>query len=66
MKVCINGPGHVTKMAFMAIKNVYFFFLQKKKAYDLCTWHEALGNGALQSLYKSHCDDSNLFTARST
>ena len=27
--------------------------LQNQKAYDFETWHEAAGNGALQSLYKS-------------
>ena len=54
MKVCINGQGHMTKMAAMAIiaktcKNL----LQNQKAYDFETWHEASGNGALQKLYKS-------------
>ena len=46
-KVCINGPGHMTKMAAMPIygKNL-------KKSYDLETWHVALGTQALQSLYK--------------
>ena len=27
--------------------------LQNQKAYDFETWHEASGNGALQSLYKA-------------
>ena len=49
MKVCINGQGHMTKMATMA-KNL---LLQNQKAYDFETWHEASGNGSLQSLYKS-------------
>ena len=42
MKVYIhvNGQGHMTKMAAMAIN-------------DFVTWHEASGNRALQSLYKS-------------
>ena len=55
MKVCINGQGHMTKMATMAInsKNLYFFFLKNQKAYDFETWHVASGNGAVQSLYKS-------------
>ena len=51
MKVCINGKGHMTKMATMAIniKNL----LKNKKAYEFETWKEASVNGALQSLYKS-------------
>ena len=52
MKVYINGHGHMTKMAAMAI-NSKNLFLQNQKAYDFETWHEASGNGALQSLYKS-------------
>ena len=57
MKVCINGQGHMTKVAAMAInskkrlKNLPL--LQNQKAYDFKTWYEASGNGALQSLYKS-------------
>ena len=47
MKVYINGQGHMTEMAF---KNL---LLQNQKAYDFETWHEASGNGALQSLYRS-------------
>ena len=46
MKVYINGQGHMTKMAAMAIN-------QNQKAYDFETWYEASRNGALQSLYKS-------------
>ena len=55
MKVCINGQGHMTKMATMAInsKTLKNLLLQNQKAYDFETWHEASGNGALQSLYKS-------------
>ena len=55
MKVYINGNGHMTKMAAMAIKAKMFqnLLLQNQKAYDFETWHEASGNGALQSLYKS-------------
>ena len=55
MKVCINGQGHVTKMAAMAInsKNVYNLLLQNQKAYDFETRYEASWNRALQSLYKS-------------
>ena len=56
MKVCINGKGHKTKMAAMAINSKDFFYnllLQNQKAYDFDTGHEASGNGALQSLYRS-------------
>ena len=52
MKVYINGHGHMTKMAAMAIKSeklLKIFFLQNKKAYDFETWREASGNRALQS-----------------
>ena len=55
MKVYINDQGHMTKMAAMAInsnknKNL---LLKNQKAYDFETWHEALRNGGLQTLYKS-------------
>ena len=56
MKVDINGTGHITKMAAMAInrkKNIINLLLQNRKTYDLETWREALMNTALQSLYKS-------------
>ena len=55
MKVYINGQGHMTKMAAMAINSKTFtnLLLQNQKAYDFETWCEASGNGALQSLYKS-------------
>ena len=56
MKVYINGQGHMTKMATMAInrtKNVKNLLLHNQKAYDFETWHEASGGGAIQSLYKS-------------
>ena len=51
----INDHGHMTKMVAMAInsKNLKNHLLQNQKAYDFETWHEASGNGALQSLYKS-------------
>ena len=53
MKVNINGSGHMTKMAAMAInsKNLYKSFLQNQKTYDFETLPEASVNGALQSLY---------------
>ena len=56
MKVYINGQGHMTKMAAMAINSKIFFknlLLQNQKAYNFETWHEALRNGGLQNLYKS-------------
>ena len=55
MKVYINGQGHMTKMAAMAInrQNIQKLLLKNQKAYDFETWHEASGNKALQSLYKS-------------
>ena len=45
-EICINRPGHMTKMAALAInsKNHYFFLLQNQKAYDFVTWHEASNN----------------------
>ena len=51
MKVCINGQGHMTKVAAMAIKTFKNLLLQNQKAFDFETWHEASSNGALQSLY---------------
>ena len=54
MKICINGQGHMTKTAAMAINSKTFKnLLQNQKAYDFETWHEALRNGGLQNLYKS-------------
>ena len=55
MKVYINGPGHMTKMAAMAINSKTFINLivQNWKTYDFETLPEASVNGALQSLYKS-------------
>ena len=44
LKVYINGQGHMTKMAAMAI-NSKNLFLQNQKAYDFETWHEASGKG---------------------
>ena len=46
----INGQGHMTKMAAMAINRNQN---QSQKANDFETWCEATGNGALQNLYKS-------------
>ena len=55
MKVYINGHGHMTKMAAMAINSIFLKnrLLQNQKAYDFETWHEALRNRGLQNLYKS-------------
>ena len=44
----------MTKMAAIAkIAKIFENLLQNQKAYDFETWHEASGNKALQSLYKS-------------
>ena len=48
MKVYINGQGHMTKMATMAI-NSKNLLLQNQKANDFETLHEALRNGGLQN-----------------
>ena len=56
MKVYINGQGHMTKMAAMAInrkKKLKKFLFQNQKAYDFETWCEASWNKVLQNLYKS-------------
>ena len=52
MKVYINGQGHTTKMATMAINSKFFkdLLLQNQKAYDFETWYEALRKGGLQIL----------------
>ena len=55
MKVYINGQGHMTKVAAMAIKiakTLKKFLLRNQRAYDFETWHEASGRRAIQSLYK--------------
>ena len=69
-KVYINGQGHMTKMAAMAInrkKNFKNLLLQNQKANDFETWCEASVTGALQS-YINHDPGMTLtyFTARST
>ena len=43
MKVCINGQGHMTKVAAMAIKTFKNLLLQNQKAFDFETWYEASG-----------------------
>ena len=54
-KVYINGQGHMTKMAAMAINDNTFknLLLQNQKANDFETWCEASVTRALQSIYKS-------------
>ena len=53
-KVCINGPGHMTKMAAMSIygKNLENLLLQNRKADFYETWYVASGTPAHHSLYK--------------
>ena len=53
-KIYINDTGHMTKMAAMLIygKNLQNIVLQKRKSYDLETWHAASEIQALQSIYK--------------
>ena len=45
-KACINIPGHMTKVAAKPI------YGENLKNHDPETWHAALGNQGLQSLYK--------------
>ena len=54
-KIYINGQGHMTEMAAMAINRKTFknLLLQNQKANDFETWCEASVTGALQSIYKS-------------
>ena len=53
-KVCINGQGHMTKIAAMSIygKTLQNLLLQNRLADFLETWHVALGTLAHGSLYK--------------
>ena len=53
MNLNINGLGHMTKMAAMAINNKSLYKSYSSDLEDLETWAEASVNGALQSLYKS-------------
>ena len=54
MKVCSNGPGHMTKMATMPIygKNPLKSLFQNQKADELGTWYVALGMWSLPSFFK--------------
>ena len=66
MKIYINGQGHMTKMAAMAInsKSLLKSFLQNQKAYDYFEiWHEASGNRAILN---DPWMTLTYFTARST
>ena len=53
-KVCINGPGHMTKIAAMPIysKNLKNLLLQNRLADFHETWYVAFGTPAHHSLYK--------------
>ena len=53
-KVCINSPGHMTKMAAMPIygKNLKTLLLQNRQADFHETWYVASGTPAHHSLYK--------------
>ena len=53
-KVCINGPGHMTKMAAMPIygKNLKNLLLQNRQANFHEIWYVASGTPARHSLYK--------------
>ena len=54
-KVCSNGPGHMTKMAAMAIygKNLKKnLLLRNQKANDLESWYASSGAWVLPSLLK--------------
>ena len=52
-KVYVNRPGHITKMAAMAIygKKLKSLLLQNRKSYDLENWHVVSGTRVLQSVY---------------
>ena len=53
-KVCINGPGHMTKMAATPIyvKTLKNLLLQNRRADFHKTWYVASGTPAHRSLYK--------------
>ena len=53
-KVCLNGPGHMTKVAAIPIygKNLKNLLLRNQKADDLETWYAASGARVLASLFK--------------
>ena len=53
-KVCLNGPGHMTKMAAMSIygKNLKNLLLQNRRADFHETWYVPSETPANYSLYK--------------
>ena len=54
-KFCLNGLGHMTKMAAMPIYSKMFLknlLLYNQKADGLETWYPALGARVLPSLFK--------------
>ena len=53
-KVCINGPGHMTKLAATPIygKTLKNLLLQYQRADFHETWYVASGTTAHHSLYK--------------
>ena len=56
MKICVSGQGQIHqdgRHGYKIAKTFKNLLLQNQKAYDFETWHEASGNEALQSLYKS-------------
>ena len=54
MKVCSNGPGHMTKIATMPIygKNLKHLLLWNQKADDIETWYASSGARVLPSLLR--------------
>ena len=53
-KVCSSGPGHMIKMAAMAVygQNLKNLLLRNQKADKLETWYAASGARVLLSLFK--------------
>ena len=54
MKVCPNGPGHMTRMAAMPIYDINLknLLLRNQKTDDLESWYAALGAQVLPNLFK--------------
>ena len=57
MKVCSNGPGHITKVAAMSIygKNLKNLLLRNLKVDDLGTWYAASGSNDDPGLTLTYC-----------
>ena len=51
----LYNMAHFLALNFLLLPKdlTIIFILQNQKAFDFETWHEASGNRALQSLYKS-------------